>query len=72
MATTRDMTQAQFDWECDKRNFRPQGFLGFYSLPDVSLCVSIENAGSRRRSQLAYLIDEHRKACDREGITPAP
>lgn len=65
---TRDMTKAQFDRECADREFKPQGFLGYYQLPDGCGSVSVHNAGTRRRSQLAYLIQMHRKAMDaREG-----
>ena len=69
---TRDISQAQFDRECAKRGFVAQGFLGYYSMPDVGIRVSIHNAGARRRTQLAYLIGEHVRWCEKEGVVPEP
>lgn len=63
----RDMTKAKFRKECERYGFVPQGFLGYYKLGDTDSHVSIENAGTRRRDQLAYLIREHQKAVERQG-----
>jgi hypothetical protein len=60
----RDMTKAQFDSECRRRGFRSEGVLGYYRLPG-GVCVSVLNAGSRRRDWLAYLIRAARKAEER-------
>lgn len=67
---SRDLTQAQFDAKCKKLGFVRQGFLGYYALPSSrsrpkDVHVSVWNAGSRRRSQLAYLIEQDAK-CARE------
>lgn len=68
----RDMTKGQFRKECERYGFKPTGFLGYYRLPDVAVEVSVLNAGSRRRSQLAYLIREHEKALKKDGKVAAP
>ena len=53
----RDLTEAQFKTRCRESGFVPEGFMGYYRLPIPGhhLCVSIFNAGERRRDQLAYL-----------------
>ena len=57
MSQSRDMSKAQFDAACKKRGFTPAGFMGYYNIGHgTSVCKL--NAGSRRRSQLAYLIRE--------------
>ena len=63
MARARDMTQAQFDKACKKHGFKSQGVMGYYSLgPTVpNGSASVFNAGSRRRDQLAYLIQSRDK-----------
>lgn len=61
---TRDMTEAQFRAACKRHGFKPQGFLGYYNLPGTSTQVSVLNAGSNRRNQLAYLISEQTKLAE--------
>lgn len=58
----RDLTQKQFNDACKRHVFIPQGFMGYYQLGGTSTSVSIHNAGTNRRAQLAYLIREHEKA----------
>ena len=56
----RDMTQADFDAACAQYGFVKSGVLGYYRItPNVR--VSIRNAGTRRRDQLAYLIQQRAK-----------
>lgn len=57
----RDLTEKQFREKCERYGFRPKGFLGYYSLPDTIVEVSVWNAGDRRRDQLAYLIQKNRE-----------
>lgn len=53
----RDLTQAQFDAECRRYGFERVGYLGYYRVPgERRVCVSVWNAGPRRRTQLAYLL----------------
>jgi hypothetical protein len=61
---TRDLTKAQFNRLIEKYGFKPAGFMGYYSLPEPHSAtnVSAYNAGNRRRSQLAYLLAQARKA----------
>lgn len=66
----RDMTQAQFDRACEKRGFVRQGFLGYYCLADTSVRVSVTNVGTRRRTQLAYLIAENKRWAEAMEVTP--
>lgn len=62
MATTRDMTKAQFAAACDRRGFKARGFMGYFSLgPECSGSASIHNAGERRRDQLAYLVQKRKE-----------
>jgi hypothetical protein len=60
---TRDMSQSQFDAACARRGFKRQGFFGYYDLniPEQRVSVSILNAGTKRRAQLAYLIRQQDK-----------
>ena|GEM_PF-5838321 len=58
MATKRDLTQKQFDAACAARGFQ-RDLLGYYRLPNSSVYVHARNAGPRRRSQLAYLIQQN-------------
>ena len=58
---SRDITESQFDAKCRKLGFVPQGFRGYYRLASADVLVSINNAGSRRRTQLAYLIAQDAK-----------
>jgi hypothetical protein len=57
------MTKKQFDEACARHGFEPHpswspfASMGYYKLPS-GVNVSILNAGSRRRDQLAYLIRE--------------
>ena len=59
---TRDMTKREFDSACARYGFKPCGFMGYYSLADAPVNVSILNAGKHRRAQLAYLLREYEKA----------
>ena len=63
---TRDLTQAQLDKKCKQYGFKPTGFLSYYDV-GYGLHVCALNAGTRRRSQLAYLIEERNKAEKRNG-----
>lgn len=54
------MTKSQFNAACKRHGFRAEGFMGYYSLPGTNTLVPISNAGNRRRSQLAYLIQQQR------------
>jgi hypothetical protein len=54
----RDLSSAQFWAACNREGFKPQGFMGYFSLPGTAACVSICNAGRRRRDQLNYLRRE--------------
>ena len=46
-----------------KSGLTPAGFMGYWNLPEPFSNVSVSrlNGGTRRRSQLAYLIAEWRK-----------
>lgn len=57
------MTQKQFDEACERRGFQQVGVLGYYRLapPAESVSVSARNGGSKRRAQLAYLIQQQFK-----------
>ena len=62
----RDLSQAQFDAQVAKLGAKRQGFLGYYELPLVPgqkgrWCVSVLNAGNRRRDQIAYLKRQYNK-----------
>ena len=65
MKSPRDLTMPQFAAACERAGFRPEGFMGYYRLPvPTHTCVSVLNAGPRRRDQLAYLhqrLDHHLK-----------
>lgn len=65
MQEARDMTKAQFQAALKRGRFKAEGFMGYYRLPIPGLhtCVSIFNAGERRRDQIAYL---HAKLQERE------
>jgi hypothetical protein len=60
---TRDLTKKQFAEALERGSFVAQGFLGYYRLPieGHNVCVSIWNAGTRRRDQLAYLHQQTKK-----------
>ena len=64
----RDMTEKQFKAACIKHGFKSDGCLGYFRLPGGkgNTNVSILNAGSNRRAQLAYLLKENDKAIKRE------
>ncbi len=64
MTNRRDLTQVQFDAACKARGFR-RDHMGYYELGDTGTLVYAHNGGDKRRSQLAYLIKEHCKACER-------
>jgi hypothetical protein len=59
----RDLTQKQFNDRCKEYGFTTVGFMGYYNLgiPGQHIEVSVYNAGSSRRSQLAYLIQQRDK-----------
>lgn len=59
----RDLSVAQFEKKCREYGFTRDGFLGYFNLgiPNQSVHVSILNAGPKRRSQLAYLIQQRDK-----------
>lgn len=62
---SRDMTEAEFKAACKRRGFAASEIpLGYFRLaPPVSnTSVSILNAGTSRRRQLAYLIHEQAAA----------
>jgi hypothetical protein len=69
MKTARDMTKKQFDDACRELGFETHGIMGYYRLPlpKNRVCVSIHNAGKRRRDQLAYLIEQDRIQADKYG-----
>lgn len=56
----RDISIKNFHAACKRHGFKPQHILGYYDIGQGA-CVSILNAGSRRRDQLAYLIREAKK-----------
>ena len=56
MAKIRDLSQAQFDAAAKRLGFEPVGLFGYFRLPNCTTEVSVYNAGSNRRAQLAYLI----------------
>ena len=60
---TRDMTLREFTIACERAGFKREGFMGYYQVGG-GLCVSILNAGPRRRDQLAYL----HAAADRQEV----
>lgn len=61
---TRDLTRAQFQKAMRDNGWQIQGFMGYVRLniPGRHVCVSVWNAGKRRRDQLAYLANEQAKA----------
>lgn len=67
MQQARDMTKAEFQAALERGGFKAEGFMGYYRLPipDLHTCVSIFNAGERRRDQIAYL---HAKLRERKNV----
>ena len=69
---TRDMTQQQFDRECARYGFTPEGFMGYYHIllsAGQAVNVSVWNAGPNRRARLAYLLEmqaENERRIERE------
>ena len=63
MSIKRDLSEQQFLDACRKRGFAPD-FLGYWKLaaPHDNCSVYRFNAGKRRRNQLAYLMQEQKKA----------
>lgn len=59
---SRDMTQKQFDAALEKRGMKKLPFMGYVDIGG-GRHVSVLNAGigSRRRDQLAYLIQHQNK-----------
>lgn len=61
-STARDFSQREFDERCRKHGFSPAGFAGYYVISESPRrLVSVLNAGTRRRDQLAYLLRESRR-----------
>ena len=56
----RDMTRKQFEAACERRGFKPEGFMGYYFTPS-GFSISALNAGPNKRAQLAYLIKENER-----------
>ena len=72
MSTAEDITKAQFKAACKRHGFVSAGYLGYYSLPETTVSVSVLNAGKRRRDQLAYLIQKQCKLSEQsESEVPA-
>lgn len=64
--TTRDMTERQFREACERRGFVTHGIMGYYTLGDTGVQVSVLNAGTtNRRACLAYLIRQHDRIAER-------
>jgi hypothetical protein len=63
MKKIRDLSETQLRAKLEKLGFKPNGFMGYYSLPSPCAAISISkfNAGSNRRAQLAYLVREFNK-----------
>jgi hypothetical protein len=69
----RDMTVKQFLSRAAEYGWKPSGFMGYFrrELPDGSaVSVSTWNAGTRRRTQLAYLINRG-EAMEAEALAKA-
>ena len=62
MKPCRDMSEQQFLKAAKKNGFTPD-CMGYWHLakPHENVSVYRFNAGPRRRSQLAYLIDQQKK-----------
>ena len=69
MKQCRDMSERQFRDAAAKSGFTPDT-LGYWRLapPHNNVSVYRFNAGDRRRSQLAYLLAEQKKAEERAGF----
>ncbi len=67
----RDMTEIQFVNACSRRNFKPQGFMGYYNIGG-GRCVSVDNAGPRLRDRLAYLIRMESEWLQKQDASPPP
>jgi hypothetical protein len=66
----RDLTQRQFNEACERYGFKSEGIMGYYRLPvKTHTCVSVWNAGDKRRAQLAYLIQEMHKWQAKEQVS---
>ena len=65
MSTARDFTKAEFKAACKRHGFKPSGIWGYHSMPGTKVEISIWNAGDRRRTQLAYLIQEQRRLIEK-------
>jgi hypothetical protein len=58
-----DMRRAQFEAACRQYGFEPVGPLGYFKLPSApDRYVFVQRAGTRRRDQLTYLIEQDRLA----------
>lgn len=55
----RDMTKAQFAAALERHGMKPVGFMGYVELgiEGMRTSVSVHNAGTNRRNQLAYLFE---------------
>lgn len=68
MKKIRDMTLAQFEKQVESLGFKPEGFFGYYKVPNTNTCVSVYNAGQNRRAQLAYLIREGKRIQEEQAV----
>lgn len=60
----RDLTREQFLARAAAYGWTPQGFMGYFRKEfdgGGAVCVSVFNAGTRRRAQLAHLIQAGNK-----------
>lgn len=61
---SRDFSKKQFLDALRRHDFSPPGFMGYCEItegPAKGLSISRFNGGTRRRSQLSYLIHEKKK-----------
>ena len=58
---TKDISRATYERKMKAHGFKPQGFLGYWQIPNSTTHVSDENAGDRYRDKLAYMLAEWRK-----------
>lgn len=57
---TRDLTRAQFLKKIEKHNIKPDFFCFYFNIGNgINVCGL--NGGEKRRSQLAYLLEQKRK-----------
>ncbi len=70
MRITRDLTQQQFDAACKRHGFTRGIVGGYYCLSNGTINVYARNGGPKRRSQLAYLIEQDEKYVTRDLLQP--